>query len=219
MEIKVADVAELVDARDLKSLDGNVVWVRVPPPAPGDAVGARVPPKRLSTQARAAVQVAIPRRHSIVPPHGGLDRGSLGLDSRRRNSAIIPAGPRARILFGASYSLKLNHLPGTSRCFPFVCLCHDNVSFTRSSCSSIRRPMSPSVTSGLHSPGGLVTAASWAAPTFACAWPLVQMCEAKNPSCEPAFAIRTNVFSDIAVSVAIGRSDTCVLASQAAEEA
>jgi hypothetical protein len=34
MEIKVADVAELVDARDLKSLDGNVVWVRVPPPAP-----------------------------------------------------------------------------------------------------------------------------------------------------------------------------------------
>ena len=34
MEIKRADVAELVDARDLKSLDGNVVWVRLPPPAP-----------------------------------------------------------------------------------------------------------------------------------------------------------------------------------------
>ena len=34
MGIKHADVAELVDARDLKSLDGNVVWVRVPPPAP-----------------------------------------------------------------------------------------------------------------------------------------------------------------------------------------
>jgi hypothetical protein len=34
MEINRADVAELVDARDLKSLDGNVVWVRVPPPAP-----------------------------------------------------------------------------------------------------------------------------------------------------------------------------------------
>src|ERR1700682_4649786 len=34
MEIKVADVAELVDARDLKSLDGNVVWLQVPPPAP-----------------------------------------------------------------------------------------------------------------------------------------------------------------------------------------
>src|ERR1043165_1839959 len=32
-----ADVAELVDARDLKSLDGNVVWVRVPPPAPAFA--------------------------------------------------------------------------------------------------------------------------------------------------------------------------------------
>jgi hypothetical protein len=162
MGINHADVAELVDARDLKSLDGNVVWVRVPPPAPGDAVGARVPPKRLSTQARAAVQVAIPRRHSIVPPHGGPDRGSLdhdgldhdslGLDSRRRNSAIIPAEPRAHILFGASYSLKLNHLPGTSRCFPFVGFCHGYVSFTRSSCSSIPRPMSPSVTSGLHSP-------------------------------------------------------------------
>jgi hypothetical protein len=34
MAIHKADVAELVDARDLKSLDGNVVWVRVPPPAP-----------------------------------------------------------------------------------------------------------------------------------------------------------------------------------------
>ena len=33
-QINIADVAELVDARDLKSLDGNVVWVRVPPPAP-----------------------------------------------------------------------------------------------------------------------------------------------------------------------------------------
>ena len=33
-QINDADVAELVDARDLKSLDGNVVWVRVPPPAP-----------------------------------------------------------------------------------------------------------------------------------------------------------------------------------------
>src|SRR6185503_14123021 len=37
MEIDEADVAELVDARDLKSLDGNVVWVRVPPPAPAFA--------------------------------------------------------------------------------------------------------------------------------------------------------------------------------------
>jgi hypothetical protein len=34
MQINNADVAELVDARDLKSLDGNVVRVRVPPPAP-----------------------------------------------------------------------------------------------------------------------------------------------------------------------------------------
>ena len=38
MEINNADVAELVDARDLKSLDGNVVWVRVPPPAPRSAL-------------------------------------------------------------------------------------------------------------------------------------------------------------------------------------
>jgi hypothetical protein len=33
-QIKHADVAELVDARDLKSLDGNVVRVRFPPSAP-----------------------------------------------------------------------------------------------------------------------------------------------------------------------------------------
>src|SRR3954451_24577428 len=38
-----ADVSELVDARDLKSLDGNVVWVRVPPPAPPDRPHAVVP--------------------------------------------------------------------------------------------------------------------------------------------------------------------------------
>jgi hypothetical protein len=36
IQINEADVAELVDARDLKSLDGNVVWVRVPPPAPAN---------------------------------------------------------------------------------------------------------------------------------------------------------------------------------------
>ena len=39
MEINNADVAELVDARDLKSLDGNVVRVRVPPPAPLISLG------------------------------------------------------------------------------------------------------------------------------------------------------------------------------------
>ena len=40
MEYQQADVAELVDARDLKSLDGNVVRVRVPPPAPRFALRA-----------------------------------------------------------------------------------------------------------------------------------------------------------------------------------
>ena len=29
-----ADVAESVDATDLKSVEGNLVWVQVPPPAP-----------------------------------------------------------------------------------------------------------------------------------------------------------------------------------------
>jgi hypothetical protein len=41
MQINEADVAELVDARDLKSLDGNVVRVRVPPPAPKDRLTGR----------------------------------------------------------------------------------------------------------------------------------------------------------------------------------
>ena len=41
MILNDADVAELVDARDLKSLDGNVVWVRVPPPAPAQIPSTR----------------------------------------------------------------------------------------------------------------------------------------------------------------------------------
>jgi hypothetical protein len=40
------------------------------------------------------------------------------------------------------------------------------------------------------------------------------MCEIKNPSCDPAFAIRTNVSAGITVRVAPARSDTCFLASQ-----
>ena len=40
IQSRQADVAELVDARDLKSLDGNVVWVRLPPPAPRFALTA-----------------------------------------------------------------------------------------------------------------------------------------------------------------------------------
>jgi hypothetical protein len=42
MGINEADVAELVDARDLKSLDGNVVRVRVPPPAPDSLASIRI---------------------------------------------------------------------------------------------------------------------------------------------------------------------------------
>ena len=30
----IADVAELVDAHDSKSCDGNIMWVRLPPSAP-----------------------------------------------------------------------------------------------------------------------------------------------------------------------------------------
>ena len=32
--LKQADVVELADARDSKSRDGDIVWVRPPPPAP-----------------------------------------------------------------------------------------------------------------------------------------------------------------------------------------
>src|SRR5712672_4475658 len=53
MRINKADVAELVDARDLKSLDGNVVWVRVPPPAPSkNAFRATGPRRRNATRRR-----------------------------------------------------------------------------------------------------------------------------------------------------------------------
>ena len=52
MEINNADVAELVDARDLKSLDGNVVWVRVPPPAPRFTLGLRVAQPRRAPRAK-----------------------------------------------------------------------------------------------------------------------------------------------------------------------
>jgi hypothetical protein len=58
MRINEADVAELVDARDLKSLDGNVVWVRVPPPAP---IGQRIPFDRRSGGSH-CIMHAIPER-------------------------------------------------------------------------------------------------------------------------------------------------------------
>jgi len=54
----------------------------------------------------------------------------------------------------------------------------------------------------------------YAAATSASAWPLLQMCEMKNPFCDLAFAIRTNVSPDISVRVALARSGTCFLASQ-----
>src|SRR5271156_1925579 len=63
MEINRADVAELVDARDLKSLDGNVVWVRVPPPAP-----------RLANMTRIAWNCLMPSLEQItIGPHLTFD--------------------------------------------------------------------------------------------------------------------------------------------------
>src|SRR5436190_22234655 len=59
MQINEADVAELVEARDLKSLDGNVVWVRVPPPAPSK--------KRVSRQTKAANPTAAVSAKSPAP--------------------------------------------------------------------------------------------------------------------------------------------------------
>src|SRR5215471_709746 len=70
MEINDADVAELVDARDLKSLDGNVVWVRVPPPAPC-----------VASHDRGAMRY---RRHEIQPsrafPHSTAWLALAGVD-------------------------------------------------------------------------------------------------------------------------------------------
>jgi hypothetical protein len=53
-----ADVAELVDARDLKSLDGNVVWVRVPPPAPTAGAERQTRQKRTRLDGNGLAQLA-----------------------------------------------------------------------------------------------------------------------------------------------------------------
>jgi hypothetical protein len=82
MEINEADVAELVDARDLKSLDGNVVRVRVPPPAPRFALrGYAWPSQR-------------PRRS--VP--GGL-RSSKSADGLIRSLRIVRPFPALHDVF------------------------------------------------------------------------------------------------------------------------
>jgi hypothetical protein len=38
---------------------------------------------------------------------------------------------------------------------------------------------------------------------------LRQVCAAKKPCCDPAFATRTNAFPDITARVALARPDTC----------
>src|ERR1700716_2468335 len=71
MGINWADVAELVDARDLKSLDGNVVWVRVPPPAPIDPSRIHIrratdPPTRNASSAERVLRTECVSRRSIL---------------------------------------------------------------------------------------------------------------------------------------------------------
>src|SRR5258708_3508204 len=67
MEINRADVAELVDARDLKSLDGNIVWVRVPPPAPAFArVRARLPRRSLLAKAGFCLRATAGKPHALT---------------------------------------------------------------------------------------------------------------------------------------------------------
>jgi hypothetical protein len=79
-----ADVAELVDARDLKSLDGNVVWVRVPPPAPVvDSNGFASTPSPLASPARRSwCRCRVPNPDTVgalveyAPPHPKTPTGS-----------------------------------------------------------------------------------------------------------------------------------------------
>ena len=105
MEINKADVAELVDARDLKSLDGNVEWVRVPPPAPSkNAFRATGPRRRNATRRRPqylrhpaharhrlAVAGRAPATETVPEPMWGIVVGPvvmlcpvLGHDSEKR---------------------------------------------------------------------------------------------------------------------------------------
>ena len=91
MEIKVADVAELVDARDLKSLDGNVVWVRVPPPAP----------------------MAVPRRKRIGTPSSGVPRINLSSSGQSQAKDVRPPRhKKAPASSGAFCFMRLRSLPG-----------------------------------------------------------------------------------------------------------
>jgi hypothetical protein len=82
MKFKDADVAELVDARDLKSLDGNVVWVRVPPPAPGDS---RMVPVVYNGDRGSPIDAAKPAEATAGVGSGETKRTNHRLD-RLRNS-------------------------------------------------------------------------------------------------------------------------------------
>ena len=72
IRINDADVAELVDARDLKSLDGNVVRVRVPPPAPVKSdIFSHFQAQELSRSVRRVSDKSAtgpPRRSAEAPP-------------------------------------------------------------------------------------------------------------------------------------------------------
>src|ERR1700690_1904993 len=126
-----ADVAELVDARDLKSLDGNVVWVRVPPPAPQitpSGLHRRLSPSNSAIQVkledRSATRVACSTVAAFTSSYSNLKNMRQRFGARRKFDHHHISRSRARRMW-LHFDNRADFISGNIETEPHVCFRSD----------------------------------------------------------------------------------------------